>query len=110
MILLLPHESGLYHHSKIIIKSDIYSHNGSKEQIHNLFLLASSLYIKKHHQQQQKKKKKGKKRKKIFIFSSKLHGPSMFAVRAKIYGVLYNQASSIAFDETFSYWSALKRS
>ena len=35
-----------------------------------------------------------------------LHGPSMFAVRAKIYGVLYNQASSIAFDETSSYWSA----
>ena len=26
----------------------------------------------------------------------------MFAVRAKIYGVLYNQASSIAFDETSS--------
>ena len=39
-----------------------------------------------------------------------LHGPSMFAVRPKIYGVLYNQASSIAFDETSSYWSALKRS
>ena len=39
-----------------------------------------------------------------------LHGPSMFAVRAKIYGVIYNQASSIAFDETSSYWSALKRS
>ena len=39
-----------------------------------------------------------------------LHGPSMFAVRAKIYGVLYNQASSVAFDETSSYWSALKRS
>ena len=39
-----------------------------------------------------------------------LHGPSMFAVKAKIYGVLYNQASSIAFDETSSYWSALKRS
>ena len=33
-----------------------------------------------------------------------LHGPSMFAVKAKIYGVLYNQASSIAFDETSSYW------
>ena len=32
----------------------------------------------------------------------------MFAVKAKIYGVLYNQASSIAFDETSSYWSALK--
>ena len=31
----------------------------------------------------------------------------MFAVRTKIYGVLYNQASSIAFDETSSYWSAL---
>ena len=30
----------------------------------------------------------------------------MFAVRAKIYGVLYNQASSIAFDETSSYWPA----
>ena len=29
-----------------------------------------------------------------------LHGPSIFAVKAKIYGVLYNQASSIAFDET----------
>ena len=37
-----------------------------------------------------------------------LHGPSMFAVKAKIYGVLYNQPSSIAFDETSSYWSALK--
>ena len=34
----------------------------------------------------------------------------MFAVKAKIYGVLYNQASSIAFDETSSYWSALKSS
>ena len=30
----------------------------------------------------------------------------MFDVKAKIYGVLYNQASSIAFDETSSYWSA----
>ena len=39
-----------------------------------------------------------------------LHGPSMFAVKAKIYGVLYNQASLIAFDETSSYWSALKSS
>ena len=38
-----------------------------------------------------------------------LHGPSMFAVNAKIYGVLYNQASLIAFNETSSYWSALKR-
>ena len=40
----------------------------------------------------------------------KLYGPSMFAVKAKIYGVLYNQASLIAFDETSSYWSALKSS
>ena len=32
----------------------------------------------------------------------------MFAVKAKIYGVIYNQASSIAFDETSSYWSAIK--
>ena len=39
-----------------------------------------------------------------------LHGPSMFAFKAKNYGVLYNQASSIAFDETSSYWSALKSS
>ena len=30
---------------------------------------------------------------KIFF---QLHGPSMFAVKAKIYGVLYNQHSSIA--------------
>ena len=29
----------------------------------------------------------------------------MFAVKAKIYGVLYKQPSSIAFAETFSYWS-----
>ena len=34
----------------------------------------------------------------------------MFAVKAKIYGVLYNQAISVAFDETSSYWSALKSS
>ena len=39
-----------------------------------------------------------------------LHGPSMFAVKAKIDGVLYNQASSVTFDETSSYWSALKSS
>ena len=39
-----------------------------------------------------------------------LHGPSMFAVKAKNYGVLYNQASTIAFDVTSSYWSALKSS
>ena len=38
------------------------------------------------------------------------HGPSMFAGKAKIYGMLYNQFSSIAFDETSSYWSALKSS
>ena len=28
----------------------------------------------------------------------------MFVVKAKIYGVLYKQSSSIAFDETSSYW------
>ena len=39
-----------------------------------------------------------------------LHGPSMLAVKAKIYGVLYKQSSCIAFDETSSYWSALKSS
>ena len=38
--------------------------------------------------------------------SSELHGPSMFAVKAKIYGVLYKQSSSVAFDQTSSYWSA----
>ena len=32
----------------------------------------------------------------------------MFTVKAKIYGVLYKQSSSIAFDETPSYWSAPK--
>ena len=37
-----------------------------------------------------------------------LHGPSMFAVKAKIYGVIYNPASSIDFNETSSYWSAPK--
>ena len=34
----------------------------------------------------------------------------MFAVKAKIYGLLYNQSSSIAFDELSSYWSAPKSS
>ena len=37
-----------------------------------------------------------------------LHGPSIFANKAKIYGVFYNQSSSIAFDETSSYWTAPK--
>ena len=32
----------------------------------------------------------------------------MFAIKAKIHGVLYKQSSSIAFDETSSYWSAQK--
>ena len=39
-----------------------------------------------------------------------LHGPSMLAVKAKIYGVLYKQSSSIAFDEISCYLSALKSS
>ena len=34
----------------------------------------------------------------------------MLAVKAKIYGVPYKQSSFIAFDETSSYWSALKSS
>ena len=34
----------------------------------------------------------------------------MFAVKAKIYWVLYKQSSSIAFDETSSYWLAPKNS
>ena len=38
-----------------------------------------------------------------------LHGPSMFAVKAKIYVVLYNQSSSVAFNETSRYWSAPKK-
>ena len=48
----------------------------------------------------------------ILLFRGKtlLHSPSMFAVKTKIYGVLYNKANSIAFDETSSYWSALKSS
>ena len=37
-----------------------------------------------------------------------LHGPSMFAIKAKIYGVLCKQSSSTTFDETSSYWSAPK--
>ena len=32
-----------------------------------------------------------------------MNRPSMFAIKAKIYGVIYNQSSSIAFDETSSY-------
>ena len=44
------------------------------------------------------------------FLSLRLHGPSILAVKAKIYGVLCKQSSSIAFDETSSYWSALKSS
>ena len=46
----------------------------------------------------------------IFVLTYKtsylalLHGPRMFAVKAKINGVLYNQSNSIVFDETSSYW------
>ena len=43
------------------------------------------------------------------VYHTKLHGLSMFAVKAKIYGMIYNQSSSIAFDETSSYWSAPKK-
>ena len=32
----------------------------------------------------------------------------MFAFKAKIYWVIYNQSSSIEFDETSSHWSAPK--
>ena len=39
---------------------------------------------------------------------SQLHGPSMFAFKAKTYGLLCNQFSSVAFDETSSYLSAPK--
>ena len=38
------------------------------------------------------------------------HSPSMFAVKVKIYGVLYNRSSSFTFDKTSSYWSAPKTS
>ena len=40
----------------------------------------------------------------------KLHGPSIFAVKAKIYGGLFNQSISTAFGETSIYWSAPKSS
>ena len=46
----------------------------------------------------------------VLRHSDLLHRPSMLAVKAEIYGVLYNQSSSIAFDETCSYWLALKSS
>ena len=48
----------------------------------------------------------------IAVFRVKfiLHGPSMFVVKVKIYGVLCKQSSSIAFDETSSHWSAPKNS
>ena len=38
----------------------------------------------------------------------KLHYPSMFAVKAKTYEVIYNESSAIAFDETSTYCSAPK--
>ena len=32
-----------------------------------------------------------------------MHSASMFAIKVKIYGVLYNQSSCIAFEETSSF-------
>ena len=46
----------------------------------------------------------------LYGYTSVLHGSSMFAIKAKIYEVLYNQSSSIAYDEISSYWSVPKRS
>lgn len=40
----------------------------------------------------------------------KIARPINVAIKAKIYGILHNQSSSIAFDETFSYCSAPKSS
>ena len=54
--------------------------------------------------------KQNRKQLKLLLLNCILHGPSMFTVNAKIYGVIYKQASSIAFDETCSYWSAPKNS
>ena len=34
----------------------------------------------------------------------KLHSLSMFVVKVKIYGLLYNQSSFITFGKTSSYW------
>ena len=44
------------------------------------------------------------------LSSLKVQDPSVFAFKGKIYGVPYNQSSSIAFDETSSYWSGPKSS
>ena len=38
-----------------------------------------------------------------YVMCRRLHSPSKIAVKAKIYIVLYNQSSSIAFNETSSY-------
>ena len=50
----------------------------------------------------------------IICYTEKLARPvnvRLFAVKAKMYGVIYNQSSSIAFDcETSNYRSALKTS
>ena len=46
----------------------------------------------------------------FFNLNLTLHGPSLSTVEAEIYGVHYYQSSSIAFDETSSYWSAQKSS
>ena len=50
----------------------------------------------------------------IFQFSvglfTRLHGPSVFTIKEKNYGVLYNQSSSVTFDETSCYWSTPKSS
>ena len=47
---------------------------------------------------------------KTCLLHSLLHGPSMFAVKAKNYAVLYDQAGAITSDVPSSYWSALKSS
>ena len=42
------------------------------------------------------------------MYHKKLYGPSMFLVKAKIYGVLYNQSSSVTFDENLVISQSLK--
>ena len=56
-----------------------------------------------------KVKKKTKEKEIVHLPVRRIH-VFIYYYKAKIYGVIYNQSSSIAFDKRSSYWSAPKSS
>ena len=94
---LVPKVHSLKYKKSVFIMFNIYFktytdvHENAASKMYVLSSYKKSAVCRKHVQLIQSFKK------------SILHGQSMFADKVKIYGVTYNQSSSIAFDETSSY-------